>query len=70
MLGWADIVTALMCNKDYLTKPVVIWNLIGVMKGGFLSFELVIVSTINAVNYNYKARLSWKNLEIHNSSFI
>ena len=38
MLGWADIVTALMCNKDYLTNPVGIWNLIDVIKGVFLSF--------------------------------
>ena len=70
MLVWADMVTSLMCIKDYLTKPVGIWNFIDVIKGVFLSFELVIVSIINAVNHKYKERLSWKNLEIHNSRFI
>jgi hypothetical protein len=69
MLGKADMVTSLMCIKvlkDYLTNPVGIWNLIDVMKGAFLQFELIIVNNIiNALNYKYNDRHSWDNLEYH-----
>jgi len=56
--------------KDYLTNPVSIWNLIDVIKGVSLSFELITVNIIiNAVNHKYNDRLSWSNLEIRNSVF-
>jgi len=41
-----------------LTNPVGIWNLIDVIKGVFLSFELITVNiTINAVNHKYNDKL-------------
>jgi len=40
-----------------LTNPVGIWNLIDVIKGVFLSFELITVNIIiNAVNHNHPDR--------------
>ena len=54
-----------------MTNPVGRSNLIDAIKGVFLSFELIIVNIIiNAVNHKYNDRLSWDNLEIHNSGFI
>jgi len=45
--------------------------MIDVIKGVFLSFGLIIDTTIiNAVNHKYPDRPSWNNLEIHNSGFI
>jgi len=69
-LGKADMVTSLMFIKNYLTNPVGIWNLIDGIKGVFLSFELIIVNIINALNNKYNDRPSWNNLETHNSRFI
>jgi len=64
------MVTSLMCIKDYLTNPVAIWNLIDVIKGVFLSFELVIVNNIiNAVHHKYNDIPSRSNLQILNSIF-
>ena len=54
--------TSLMFIKDYLTNPVGIWNLIDVIKGVFLSFELIIANKIiKAVNHKYKDRPTWSN---------
>jgi len=69
-LGRAETVTSLICIKDCLTNPVGIWNWIDVIKGVFLSFELITVNNIiNAVHHTYKERPSWSNLQILNSAF-
>jgi len=66
MLCRADMVTSLMFIKG-LTNPVGIWILIDVIKGVFLSFELIIVNIkINAENYKSSDRPSWNHLDIHN----
>ena len=64
------MVTSLICIKDCMTNPVGIWNWIDVIKGLFLSFELITVNNIiNAVHHKYKERPSWGNLQILNSVF-
>lgn len=51
-----------------MTNPVGTSNFIDVIKGVFLSFELITVNiVINAVNHKYNDRPSWSNLEILNS---
>ena len=65
-LGRADMGLHLCELKDYLTNPVGTSNFIDVIKGVFLSFELITVNiVINAVNHN--DRPSRNNLQILNS---
>ena len=46
-------------------------NMIDVIKGVFLSFELIIFNIINnALNHKCTDRCSRDNLEFHNSEFI
>ena len=54
-----------------MTNQVSIWNLIDVINGVFLSFELIIVKILfNAANNKYLLKLSWNNVEINKSGFI
>ena len=59
-----------------MTNPFGISNLIDIIIGVFLSFELIVVNivmvniVINAVNHKYPDRNLWNDLEIHKSGFI
>ena len=60
-----------MCTEGYINNQVSISNLIGVINGVLLSFEIIIVKIIfNASKNKYLLKLSWNNLETHNAGFI